>query len=48
MTRPVLTSKAAKSDVVITTAQIPALMFFLMMIALGLGAGRFSKSPAAR
>ena len=30
------------------TAQIPALVFFLMLIAIGLGAGRFSKSLAAR
>jgi len=30
------------------TAQIPALMFFLAVIALGLVAGRLSKSLAAR
>jgi len=30
------------------TAQVPALMFFVAMIALGLGVGRFSKTLAAR
>ena len=29
-------------------AQVPALVFFLAVIALGLGAGRCSKTPAAR